>query len=58
VILVKVIALIVSPLLEAFVYRPKSKRTLIPPIRSRLLTLSVQELRRRLQSRQVITIKY
>ncbi|EDW96469.1 fatty-acid amide hydrolase 2-A [Drosophila yakuba] len=53
VVLVKFVALCVCPLLEAFVYPPKSRRTLIPPIRSRLLTLSVQELRRRLQSRQL-----
>ncbi|EDV49972.1 fatty-acid amide hydrolase 2-A [Drosophila erecta] len=57
VIFVKLVALIVCPLLESFVYRPKSRRTLIPPIRSRLLTLSVQELRRRLQSRQLTSVE-
>ncbi|KAH8241238.1 hypothetical protein KR032_004532 [Drosophila birchii] len=53
VIFVRAIASIVSPILDKFVYPPKAERTLIPPIRNRLLTLSVQELRNRLKSRQL-----
>ncbi|XP_017007669.2 fatty-acid amide hydrolase 2-A [Drosophila takahashii] len=57
VILVKAIALIISPLLDKFVYPQKSKRTLIPPVRNRLLTLSVQELRTRLRTRQLTSVE-
>ncbi|XP_052835186.1 fatty-acid amide hydrolase 2-A [Drosophila gunungcola] len=57
VIFVKAVALIISPLLEAFVYPRKSKSTLIPPIRNRLLTLSIQELRSRLRSRQLTSVE-
>ncbi|XP_017073503.2 fatty-acid amide hydrolase 2-A [Drosophila eugracilis] len=56
-IFVKVFAWIIFPILDAFVYPRKSKRTLIPPIRNRLLTLSVQELRSRLKSRQLTSVE-
>ncbi|XP_016961584.1 fatty-acid amide hydrolase 2-A [Drosophila biarmipes] len=57
VILVKAIAWIISPILDTYVYPQKSKRTLIPPVKSRLLTLSVQELRNRLRSRQLTSVE-
>ncbi|XP_016984197.1 fatty-acid amide hydrolase 2-A [Drosophila rhopaloa] len=56
-IVVKAIAFIISPILDAFVYPRKSDNTLIPPIRNRLLTLSVQELRSRLRSRQLTSLE-
>ncbi|EDW23755.1 GL23754 [Drosophila persimilis] len=57
VIAVKAIALIVGPLLDRFWYPPKPRKTLLPPIRNRLLTLSVQELRKRLRTRQLTSVE-
>ncbi|SPP82974.1 fatty-acid amide hydrolase 2-A [Drosophila guanche] len=56
-IVVKAIALIVGPLLDLFWYPPKVRKTLLPPIRNRLLTLSVQELRNRLRRRQLTSVE-
>lgn len=52
-IVVKVLSLIISPILDHFVYPQKPKRTRLPPIKNPLLLQSIQELRSRLRSRQV-----
>ncbi|XP_043064937.1 fatty-acid amide hydrolase 2-A isoform X2 [Drosophila ficusphila] len=57
VVVIKAIAMIISPILDTYFYPRKPRTTLIPPIRNKLLTLSVQELRSRLRSRQLTSVE-
>ncbi|KAH8284316.1 hypothetical protein KR018_003622 [Drosophila ironensis] len=56
-VVVKAIAFVINPLLDRFVYPRECQRNQLPAIKEPLLLLSVQELRRRLKSRQLTSVK-